>query len=366
MLRREAQAGQRRVAPVRLEQLVAGLRWVGRVGDRHAADVVGEGDARPRLLDGQPAEPLLYLGDDLGAFGVGELELGRRPVDDDDADRDAAQQVRAQVALEEAALLGRLFLDDVDHARSVGRLGQPTGEVPPLTVAWPLALGLGEIARAAHVPGGDAELLGRARPSGRAVDRRGVDGANRRQLIQSARGGWRRGADQDAVAVAMEDLGALALDRADRPVGGRPSAIVRARRAAGRWSGRYEPWPNLLSMNEVLVLLDADARTTTRELAARAPLSGAGAQLFGDRVAIARLEPDDCAALAGVDGVCGVFEEAVPADVEVPADLAGRLAVEAWNQRKSATAMAEPKQRIGDGAAWDDPRFEREGEPGLD
>ena len=58
------------------QQLVAGLRWIGRVGDRHAADVVGEGDARPRLLDGQPAKPLLDLGDDLGAFGVGELELG--------------------------------------------------------------------------------------------------------------------------------------------------------------------------------------------------------------------------------------------------------------------------------------------------
>ncbi len=113
------------------------------------------------------------------------------------------------------------------------------------------------------------------------------------------------------------------------------------------------------------MLLDADAPTTTRELAAREPLSGAGAQLFGDRVAIAHLEPDACEALAGMTGVCGVFQDALPADVEVPADLAGRLAVEAWNQRKSV-AGEMPKVRIGDGAAWDDPRFEREGEPGLD
>jgi len=114
------------------------------------------------------------------------------------------------------------------------------------------------------------------------------------------------------------------------------------------------------------VLLDADAPTTSRELAAREPLSRAGTQLFGDRVAIARLEPDDCAALAGVIGVCGVFEGALPDDVVVPADLAGRLAVAAWNERKSAAAIAGPKQRVGDGAAWDDPRFEREGEPDLD
>ena len=114
------------------------------------------------------------------------------------------------------------------------------------------------------------------------------------------------------------------------------------------------------------MLLDADGPTTARELAAREPLSGAGTQLFGDRVAIASLDPDDCVVLAGVDGVCGVFEGALPTDVDVPTDLAGRLAVEAWNQRKSAAAIAEPKQRIGDGAAWDDPRFEREGDPGVD
>ena len=119
-------------------------------------------------------------------------------------------------------------------------------------------------------------------------------------------------------------------------------------------------------MDEVLVLLDPDAPTTTRDLVARAPLASAGAQLFGDRVVIARLEPDDCVALAGIDGVCGVFEGQLPSDVDVPTDLAGRLAVEAWNQRKSAAAIAEPKPRIGDGAAWDDPRFEREGEPRVD
>ena len=118
-------------------------------------------------------------------------------------------------------------------------------------------------------------------------------------------------------------------------------------------------------MTEVLVLLDADSPTTTRELVARDPLLGAGAQLFGDRVAIAHLDPEACAALSGLDGVCGVFESVVPGDVAVPTDLAGRVAVEAWNQRKSVAAEA-PKMRIGDGAAWDDPRFEREGEPRVE
>ena len=114
----------------------------------------------------------------------------------------------------------------MDHARTVGRLGQPTGEIPALAVAWSLALGVGEIARSTHVPGGNAELLGRARPSRCAVDRRGMDGSNRGQLVQGTRRGRRSGADQDAVAVAMEDLGALALDRADRPMSGRSAAIV--------------------------------------------------------------------------------------------------------------------------------------------
>ncbi len=112
-------------------------------------------------------------------------------------------------------------------------------------------------------------------------------------------------------------------------------------------------------MNEVLIVLSTAARLTTRDLAAQAPISNAGAQLFGDRVLIARLEPPDCEAVSAIDGVSGVFEGPVPVDVEPVDDLAGKLAVDAWNSRKVASATA--KERIGDGAAWDDPRFEREG-----
>ena len=105
-------------------------------------------------------------------------------------------------------------------------------------------------------------------------------------------------------------------------------------------------------------MLSTTARLTARDLATQEPISNAGPQLFGDRVLIARLEPPDCETVSAIDGV-SVFEGPVPVDLEPVADLAGRLAVDAWNSRKVASATA--KERIGDGAAWDDPRFEREG-----
>ena len=106
-------------------------------------------------------------------------------------------------------------------------------------------------------------------------------------------------------------------------------------------------------------MLSTVARLTARDLAAQEPVSAAGPQLFGDHVLIARLEPSDCEAVSAMDGVSGVFDGPVPVDLEPVDDLAGKLAVDAWNSRK--TASVAPKERIGDGASWDDPRFEREG-----
>ncbi len=115
-------------------------------------------------------------------------------------------------------------------------------------------------------------------------------------------------------------------------------------------------------MDEVLVLLRASAPITSRDLAALLPTAGGAAQLFGERVLIVRLGSTDCVTVAAIEGVSGVYTGAVPADMELPQDLTGRLAVAAWNERRQ-TADAGGKRRLGDGAAWDDPRFEREGRP---
>ena len=70
------------------------------------------------------------------------------------------------------------------------------------------------------------------------------------------------------------------------------------------------------------MLLDADASTTTRELAAleRSPGRARSCSATGSR---SRASSRTLQALAGLPGVCGVFQDALPADVEVPADLAG-------------------------------------------
>jgi hypothetical protein len=111
-------------------------------------------------------------------------------------------------------------------------------------------------------------------------------------------------------------------------------------------------------VGEVLVLLSASAPWTARGLVERAPVDFGGAQLFGDRVLLARLNTADVVKLTAIEGVSGVYTDVVPTSADLPADPAGRVAVAAWNARR------RPKQRIGDGVAWDDPRFEPEGRPG--
>jgi len=117
----------------------------------------------------------------------------------------------------------------------------------------------------------------------------------------------------------------------------------------------------LLTVDEVLVVLAPSGPLTARDLAQREPVASGGPQLFGDRVVICRLDPDCFADVAAEDGVAGVFDSTVPEDLVADGDFAGQLAVRAWNSRK-AEGVA-PKQRIGDGTAWDDPLFELEGRP---
>ena len=62
---------------------------------RHDLDVVGEADSGHRVRRGVEAQSVLHLGHDLGAFCVGEPQVGRRSLHDDDAHRHGALQVRA-------------------------------------------------------------------------------------------------------------------------------------------------------------------------------------------------------------------------------------------------------------------------------
>ena len=116
-------------------------------------------------------------------------------------------------------------------------------------------------------------------------------------------------------------------------------------------------------MRQVLVVLGQSATITVRDISRREPIRDRAPQLFGDRVLIAQLSSVECELVSAIPGVVGVFAEAVPADLDLPDDLTGRTAVQAWNARAEADA-AGGKRRIGDGLAWDDPSFEPEGRPG--
>jgi hypothetical protein len=115
-------------------------------------------------------------------------------------------------------------------------------------------------------------------------------------------------------------------------------------------------------VSEAFVLLRSEAHAGASELARTEPFNASGAQVFGRRVLIAHLSDEQCSSAQGVDEVLGVFTDAVPDDL-IPDDDLGRIATEAWNSRHSA---APKKLRVGDGMAWDDARFEREGHPPSD
>jgi hypothetical protein len=159
----------------------------------------------------------------------------------------------------------------------------------------------------------------------------------------------------------MENLATARLDGAHRAVRERPVTILQHDQLLATCGISAGHGRNLLTVDEVLVVLAPSGPLTAPELASREPVVSGGPQLFGDRVVICWLDPDCQADVAAEDGVAGVFESTVPEDLVDEADLAGRIAVQAWNSRKAAGVA--PKQRIGDGAAWDDPAFEPEGRP---
>lgn len=106
------------------------------------------------------------------------------------------------------------------------------------------------------------------------------------------------------------------------------------------------------------MLLNAAAHVSAKEMAQTEPFRGSGVQIFGERVLTARLSAESCAVVGSRDDVEGVFEGAVPID-SLPEDPIGRIATEAWNARRSSQFG---KSRMGEGAAWDDPGFDPEGD----
>lgn len=92
-----------------------------------------------------------------------------------------------------------------------------------------------------------------------------------------------------------------------------------------------------------------------RELLGRHP-----AQVFGPHVVVTHLTPVEAVALADVPSVASVHFGPVPTDAPLPEDATGRAAVAAWNSRREGPAKAT---RYGEGKAWDDPGYEREGHP---
>jgi hypothetical protein len=220
---------------------------------------------------------------------------------------------------------------------------------------------LGVTFGSAQVPGLDAQLLFWTGAARRLPDWRGMNGAYRAQTVDSFSGARRRGEDQDAVAVAVQNLAAARLDGAHRAMRLGTIAIFQHDQLLTTERISASHGRTLLCVDEVLVVLVPFGPLTARDLASREPVASGGPQLFGERVLICRLDPDCVGEVAAEDGVAGVFESSVPDDLVDEADLAGQLAVRAWNSRK-AVGIA-PKERIGDGAAWDDPAFEPEGRP---
>jgi len=159
----------------------------------------------------------------------------------------------------------------------------------------------------------------------------------------------------------VQYLPAVRLDRTHGAVGLRAVAVLQHDQVLASERISASHGRTLLTVDEVLVVLAPSGPLTARDLAAREPVSSGSPQLFGDRVLICRLEEDCFVEVAATDGVAGVFHAAVPDELVPTDDLSGQLAIQAWNSRKALGTA--PKERVGDGAAWDDPAFEPEGRP---
>ena len=99
------------------------------------------------------------------------------------------------------------------------------------------------------------------------------------------------------------------------------------------------------------MLLRKSAQVSAQQMARTEPFSGAGVQVFGQRVLTANLSNEACSVVADSDDVEQVFDGLVPLEL-LPEDAVGQVATQAWNSRRGESSH---KVRIGDGAAWDDP-----------
>jgi hypothetical protein len=75
-------------------------------------------------------------------------------------------------------------------------------------------------------------------------------------------------------------------------------------------------------------------------------------QQMPPRLAIVSADEAGIRALQDAPGVASVFAEDVPPEALERLDVVGRAFATGWNERR------RPKQRRGDGLAWDTPGFE--------
>ena len=110
-------------------------------------------------------------------------------------------------------------------------------------------------------------------------------------------------------------------------------------------NGGVTPIANTLS--EFLVILET---RSADEALVRLRAVANVTQVLPPRLAIVEAERETAARVARIEGVLGVYDDAVP---EVPPDLtpSERVFVSAWEARR------QPKTRPGEGLSWDAPGF---------
>ena len=154
-VRAEADRRHGGVPPAGLE--IGGVR-VGLDAEVHVVDVVGEGDAGQRIGGGKPAEAVLHLRYDLDDFLLRKLQRRRRPLHDDDADRDRPFEIRTRRP-GRARAQGPRFHGGCRHDRGAAL------HVPILVGARPTVLGILEASGLAEPQPSEPQALDLAETS---------------------------------------------------------------------------------------------------------------------------------------------------------------------------------------------------------
>jgi hypothetical protein len=102
-------------------------------------------------------------------------------------------------------------------------------------------------------------------------------------------------------------------------------------------------------MDPTEVLIELAPGTTTD---AAVPPEVRVLQQMPPSLAIVSADETGIRALEAAPGVSAVFAEEVPPEALERLDVVGRAFAAGWNERR------RPKDRIGDGLAWDTPGFE--------